>query len=360
MLKKLKDTLQTNAEELYIKKQLSGKSLNLPLNFSKVLAEVKKILVIPSSVNGGILNSAVIVKKLKDRYPNSDIRISVPNNWASLVSKFNGVETTIGNWNTDAVWSDRYNSQIQAVTEWGPDLLIRLGSKTSIKDNYGCVVAGAKLRLCHLPQDLTSSFWNMTFVKNLTGLSDFSIGTALLEAIGIRDNESPKNRIGAFRHVFESEFQQSEEMAIAVDAENLLNSLGKKIFNEIIDVLENHNFKVVMVMGLARPSTVSYLMKEYGVTASIHSATDMLSIGSVLFRCNVAICGVGELLHWANAVGTATICMGTLLEGVERSVLEEEGIFVISSNKQMDKKLSILIGKLDTIVEQDHPVFKLE
>jgi hypothetical protein len=350
MFKNIKDKLQTNAEEFYIRKKLAKKDSNPAINYSKVLGNVNKILVIPSPVNGGILNSAIIVKKLKDRYPKSEIRVSVPNNWASVVSKFIGVDSTIGSWNSDSVWSDRYNSQIKAVSEWRPDLLVRLGSQMSIKDNYSCVIADAKLRLCYQPRDLTSAFWNITLVKKLTGLSDFRIGTALLEAIGIKDNDIPCNRIGAFKNVFDQEYQPTDHISIAIDADKFLNVFGKKNFNEIIETLENHNYKIVMVMGLARPSNVSYLMKQYGSTASIHSATDMLSIGSVLLRCDVALCGIGELLHWANAVGTPTICLGCILEGQEKAELEEEGIFVISSNRQMRNKLEILLAKLDTIL----------
>ncbi len=350
MFKNLKDKLKKNAEELYIGKQLAKKGLNPPINYSKALGNVNKILVIPSSVNGGILNSAIIVKKLRYRYPNSEIRVSVPDNWASVVSKFIGVDATIGSWNSDSVWSDRYNSQIKAVSEWRPDLLIRLGSQMSIKDNYGCVIADAKIRLCYLPRDLTSEFWNMTLVKKLAGLSDFRIGTALLQAIGIRDNDIPRNRIGAFKNVFHQDYQPTDHISIAIDADKFLNVFGKRNFNVIIETLENHNYKIVMVMGLARPSNVSYLMKQYGGTASIHSATDMLSIGSVLLRCDVAICGVGELLHWANAVGTPTICLGSILEGQKKAELEEEGIFVISSNRETSNKLEILLAKLDTIL----------
>ena len=349
MLKNVGQQLQTRAEEYYIKRQLSYKTLNPIVNFSKALGDVKRILVIPSTAGGGILNSSLIVKRLKDRYPNSEVRISVPNDWASVVAKFPGVDATIGDWNTDSVWSDQYNSQIKAVSDWKVDLLVRLGSEMSIKENYGCVIIGAKLRLCHFLEDLTSPFWSIMFKKTLKGLSDFTIGITLLEAIGIPNAHLSSNRSGVFKHLFQADYKSQESVSIALDAGILLNSLGREKFNNTVDILEKDNYKIVIVMGLARPSTVSYLIKKYGAKASIHSSTDMLSVGSVLARCHVAICGTGELLHWANAVGTPTICLQSVMNQSVKTILEEEGIYVISPGNLNLGQMSTLVKKIVTI-----------
>ena len=349
MLKTIGKQLQIRAEEIFIKRRLIHKKLNSTVNFSKALEEVKRILVIPSNAYGGILNAAVIVKKLKDRYPHSEVRISVPNDWASVVEKFPGVDATIGDWNADSVWSDRYNSQIKAVSDWGVDLLVRLGSHMSVKVNYGCVISGAKLRLCHISEDLTSPFWNITLEKTLTGLSDFAVGTALLEAIGIENSFLSPSRLGVFKHFYRNDYKSQESITVALDAENLLNCLGRDKFNDTVDILQKDNYKIVIVMGLARSATVSYVIKRFGAKASIHSSTDMLSVGSVLARCNLAICANGELLHWANAVGTPTMCLQSVRNESVKTTLEEEGIYVISPESLNFSQMSDLVKKTISI-----------
>lgn len=348
MLNTVRKQLQMHAEELFIRRQLLRENLNSTVNFSKALEEVKRILVIPSNADGGILNSSEIVKRLKDRYPHSEVRISVPNDWVSVVEKFPGVDATIGDWNRDCVWSDRYNSQIKAVSDWGADLLVRLGTQMSVKANYGCVISGAKLRLCHISEDLTSPFWNITLEKTLAGLSDFAVGTALLEAIGIENSYLSPNRLGVFKHLFQNDHKSQENITIALDAENLLNYLGREKFNDTVDILQKDSYKIVIVVGLARPSTVNYLISRFGAKASIHSSTDKLAVGAVLARCNVAIFGSGELLHWSNAVGTPTICLQSQMNKSVKTILEDEGIYVISPENLNLSKISNLVEKIIT------------
>ena len=358
MVKDFSHLVRCYAEEFYIKKKLSRKNLNSELNFSEELDNVRKILVIPSNASGGILNSSYVVKMLKERYPSSEIRISIPNNWASVVTKFEGIDATISDWNSEYVWTKRYLSQIDSVSAWGPDLLIRLGTRASLKENFGSVMIRAKLRLCYFPDDLTSEFWNFTLVKDIAGLSDFKCGTALMEVIGLKNDFQSVNRTGAFKYVFGNEIPQNQGISVAVDAENLLISHGKNYFNDLIETLQSKNYKVVMILGLARPSTVSYLIKMFGGTAVIHSATDMLSIGSVLLQCNASICGVGDILHWSNAVGTPTICAASDLSDCEITSFEEEGLLIDSSNKMFKDQLALIMHKLEMLVNSENDLIQ--